>query len=81
MPVADDMTRSGLVFVTGVPLSPEQRDVPADRGIEVTPGSALYKWLADAKAAAALVRPDLTVLRASRDITARCEAAPRFLAT
>ena len=84
MPVADDMTRSGLVFVTGVPLSPEQRDGPADRGtevLEVTPGSALYKWLADAKAAAALVRPDLTVLRASRDITARCEAAPRFLAT
>jgi 3-(3-hydroxy-phenyl)propionate hydroxylase len=76
------VTRGGFVFVTGVPLSPEQRAALADRGtevLEVAPGSAPYKWLADGKAAAALVRPDFTVLRVSRDVAALCEAAPRFL--
>ncbi|TCO11880.1 3-(3-hydroxy-phenyl)propionate hydroxylase [Kribbella steppae] len=78
----DDVTRGGFVLVTRVPLSLEQRAVLADRGtevLEVAPGSALYKWLADGKAAAALVRPDFTVLWAGRDVTALCEAAPRFL--
>lgn len=78
----DDVTRGGFVFVTGVPLSPEQRAALAGHGtevLEVAPGSALYKWLADGKAAAALVRPDFTVLRVGRDVTSLCEAAPRFL--
>jgi 3-(3-hydroxy-phenyl)propionate hydroxylase len=78
----DDVTRGGFVFVTGVPLSTEQRDLLASRGtevLEVAPGSALYKWLADGKAAAALVRPDFTVQRAGRDVAALCEAAPSFL--
>ncbi|MDX6253160.1 MAG: 3-(3-hydroxy-phenyl)propionate hydroxylase [Kribbellaceae bacterium] len=78
----DDLTRGGFVLVTGVPLSPEQGAVLADRGtevLEVAPGSALYKWLADGNAAAALVRPDFTVLRAGRDVAALCEAAPTFL--
>jgi len=34
--------------------------------------------LADAKAAAALVRPDFTVMRAGRDVAQLCEEAPRF---
>lgn len=78
----DDVTRGGFVLVTGVPLSPEQRTLLADRGtevLEVTPGSSLYRWLADGKAAAALVRPDFTVLRAGRDVAALCEEAPTFL--
>ena len=78
----DDVTRGGFVLVTGVPLSPQQRAVLAGRGtevLEVQPGSPLYKWLADGKAAAALVRPDFTVLRAGRDVAELCEAAPRFL--
>ena len=76
------MTRGGFVLVTGVPLSPQQRAVLAGRGtevLEVQPGSPLYTWLADGKAAAALVRPDFTVLRAGRDVAGLCEAAPRFL--
>ncbi|WP_410791881.1 low temperature requirement protein A [Kribbella sp. C-35] len=76
------VTRGGFVLVTGVPLSPEQRAVLASRGtevLEVAPGSALYKWLADGKAAAALVRPDFTVLRVARDVAALCEAAPNFV--
>jgi 3-(3-hydroxy-phenyl)propionate hydroxylase len=70
------------VFVTAVPLSPEQQALLAGRGtevLEVAPGSALFKWLADGKAAAALVRPDFTVLRAGRDVAALCAAAPRFM--
>ena len=78
----DDVTRGGFVFVTGVPLSPQQRAVLAGRGtevLEVQPGSSLYAWLEDGKAAAALVRPDFTVLRAGRDVAGLCAAAPRFL--
>ncbi len=78
----DDVTRGGFVFVSGVPLSPEEQALLADRGtevLEVAPGSSLYKWLADGKAAAALVRPDFTVMRAGRDVAALCQAAPRFL--
>ena len=78
----DDVTRGGFVFVTGVPLSTQQRAVLAGRGtevLEVQPSSPLYAWLANGKAAAALVRPDFTVLQAGRDVAGLCEAAPRFL--
>lgn len=77
----DDVTRGGFVLVTGVPLSPQQRTLLAGRGTEVLgvePGSPLGKWLKRGNAAAALVRPDFTVLRAGRDVAALCEAAPRF---
>ena len=80
----DDITRGGFVLVTGAPLSPQQRALLADRGTEVLqvqPGSPLYEWLADGRAAAALVRPDFTVMRADRDVAGLCEAAPRFLVT
>jgi 3-(3-hydroxy-phenyl)propionate hydroxylase len=79
----DDVSGGGFVFVTGVPLSPRLRAVLDGRGtevLEVQPGSALFQWLADGKAAAALVRPDFTVLRAGRDAARLCEATPRFLA-
>ena len=78
----DDVTRGGFVFVSGAPLSPQQRAQLAGRGtevLEVEPGSPLDTWLKDGNAAAALVRPDFTVLRAGRDVAALCEAAPRFL--
>jgi 3-(3-hydroxy-phenyl)propionate hydroxylase len=78
----DDVTRRGFVLVSCVPLSPQQRAVLAGRGtevLEVEPGSPLYQWLEDGKAAAALVRPDFTVVRAGRDITELCEATPKYL--
>lgn len=77
----DEVTHGGFVLVTGVPLSPDQQALLADRGtevLEVSPGSALHSWLADGKATAALVRPDFTVLRAGRDVAALCAAAPVF---
>ena len=78
----DDVSRGGFVLVTAIRLSPEQGALLAGRGTEVLdvePGSALYQWLSEGKAAAALVRPDFTVLRAGRDVGALCEATPRFL--
>jgi 3-(3-hydroxy-phenyl)propionate hydroxylase len=78
----DDAMDGGFVLVTRVPLSIEQRVALAGRGtevLEVKPGSPLSRWLADGKAAAALVRPDFTVMRAGRDVAALCNAAPGFL--
>ncbi|RYP85088.1 bifunctional 3-(3-hydroxy-phenyl)propionate/3-hydroxycinnamic acid hydroxylase [Nocardioides guangzhouensis] len=77
----DDATRGGFVLVTRVPLSPQQRAVLADRGtevLEVQPGSPLSTWLTGGRAAAALVRPDFTVMRAGRDVAEVCAAAPMF---
>jgi 3-(3-hydroxy-phenyl)propionate hydroxylase len=78
----DDVTHGGFVLVTGAPLTPQQRALLADRGtevLEVEPGSPLHRWLSDGSAVAALVRPDFTVMRASRDLPEVCEAAPTFL--
>ena len=77
----DDVTSRGFVFVTGVPLSPPQQEHLAGRGtevLEVQPGSSLFKWLTDGNAAAALVRPDFTVMASGRDVAALCAAAPGF---
>jgi 3-(3-hydroxy-phenyl)propionate hydroxylase len=77
----DDATQGGFVLVTAASLSTEQRALLADRGtqvIEAAPGSALHTWLTDGKAAAALVRPDFTVMRAGRDVAALCRDVPKF---
>jgi 3-(3-hydroxy-phenyl)propionate hydroxylase len=77
----DDATGGGFVLVTGAPPSSQQRAVLAESGtdvLEVQPGSPLFQWLADGRAAAALVRPDLTVMRAGRDVAELCSAAPTF---
>ena len=78
----DEITRGGFVLVTGVPLTSQQRSLLADRGtevLEVQPGSALHQWLANGRAAAALVRPDFTVMLAGRDVERICGGAPKFL--
>lgn len=77
----DDVTRAGFVLVTRVPLPARQRAVLAERGTEVLdvqPGSPLSQWLSRSRATAALVRPDFTVMRASRDVAELCAAAPTF---
>ena len=69
------------MLVTGVSLLPRQRTLLADRGtqvLEVDPGSPLHTWLARGRAAAALVRPDLTVMAAGRDVAALCATVPSF---
>ena len=68
--------------MTAASVSAEQRALLADRGtevLEVAPASALYTWLADGKATAALVRPDFTVMRTGRDVAGLCDEAPTFL--
>jgi 3-(3-hydroxy-phenyl)propionate hydroxylase len=77
----DDVNRGGFALVTGVPLSPQQRAELAGRGtevLEVEPGSPLHQWLADGRAAAALVRPDFTVMTSGRDVAEVCAVAPAF---
>ena len=77
----DDVTLGGFVLVSAVPLAPHQRAHLEDRGaqvVEVEAGSPLHAWLSAGRAGAALVRPDLTVARAGRDVAALCQAVPRF---
>ena len=77
----DEVTASGLVLVSAVPLAPQQRARLEARGaqaVEVEAGSPLHGWLSAGRATAALVRPDLTVMRAGRDVAAVCQAVPRF---
>ena len=69
-------------MLAGVPLSPHSElcwRAAGPRCSRWKPARPFYEWLADGKAAAALVRPDFTVLRAGRDVAALCEAAPRFM--
>jgi 3-(3-hydroxy-phenyl)propionate hydroxylase len=42
------------------------------------PGSELARWLRRGRATAAIIRPDRTVMRADRDLSALCAAVPRF---
>jgi 3-(3-hydroxy-phenyl)propionate hydroxylase len=69
------------MFVTAEALSSQQRAILADRSVRVvqaTPGSQLHAWLSAGNAAAALIRPDYTVMRAGRDLTALAGTTPRF---
>jgi len=80
----DEATGRGFVLVTDAGLPPEQRALLADKGaevLEVDPGSALYTWLADGNARAALVRPDFTVMSAGRDVAELSDVTPRFTAS
>ena len=52
---------------------------PRHRGARGATGLATAPMAADGSAAAAPVRPDLTVLRADRNVAALCDAAPKFL--
>jgi len=77
----DEATGNGFVLVSAVSLSPLQRarlDERGARAVEVETGSPLHVWLTAGRATAAVVRPDLTVMRAGRDVAALCGAVPRF---
>jgi 3-(3-hydroxy-phenyl)propionate hydroxylase len=77
----DEVTLGGFVLVSAEPLAPQQRARLEARGaqaVEVEAGSPLHAWLSAGRATAALVRPDLTVARAGRDVAALCQAVPRF---
>ena len=79
----DDASNGGFVLITTVTLSSQKQAWLAGRGVrvvEAVPGSQLHRWLSARHAAAALVRPDHTVMRAGRHLAALCHSAPRFRA-
>ena len=79
----DDASNGGFLLVTTVTPSSQQRACLGERGVRVVqagPGSQLHRWLSAGHAAAALVRPDHTVMQAGRDLSALCLATPGFLA-
>jgi 3-(3-hydroxy-phenyl)propionate hydroxylase len=79
----DDAAHGGFVLVTTATLSDRQQDLLSDRGVRVVvtrPGSELHRWLSSGRAAAALVRPDHTVMQAGKGVSAICTSAPHFQA-
>lgn len=75
----DDLAAGRFAVVTSTTLSPTQRATVETRGaipVQTRPGEALHAWLRHGRATAAVVRPDGTVLHASRDLTKACAALP-----
>jgi 3-(3-hydroxy-phenyl)propionate hydroxylase len=75
--------RQGRCFavISDGTLRAAQRELIADRGallVVAEPPTELAAWLAQGRAAAAIVRPDGTVLAAGRDIDALLEVLPAF---
>jgi 3-(3-hydroxy-phenyl)propionate hydroxylase len=65
--------------VTCTDPTPAQRAQVDQRGgvlLITRPGSELDRWLRRGHSTAAIVRPDATVLRAGRDLSALCAALP-----
>jgi 3-(3-hydroxy-phenyl)propionate hydroxylase len=64
-----------------VPVSAEQRTRLEQRGAAVHiagAGTDVAEWLRHGRAAAAVVRPDRTVMRAGNQVDELCDAVPRF---
>jgi 3-(3-hydroxy-phenyl)propionate hydroxylase len=77
----DEVADGAFLLVSTLAPAEEQRERLVERGIrviEVGAASELGTWLTEGHAVAALVRPDHTVIRAGRDLTALTLAAPRF---
>ncbi|GAA4636734.1 bifunctional 3-(3-hydroxy-phenyl)propionate/3-hydroxycinnamic acid hydroxylase [Actinoallomurus vinaceus] len=75
----DDVTSGRFALVTTVAPSAGQRAEIDRRGavlVHARPGSALHRWLRHGHADAAIVRPDGTVLRAGRHLSALHTALP-----
>jgi len=77
----DEALGGGFGVVTAARMTPQQRRMVDERGartVIVPPGSELSDWLRDRHVTAAVVRPDRTVMRAGRDLTALIRTLPRF---
>ena len=75
----DDLVGNGFAVVTSVPPTTVQRNLIEQRNAFVhhaSRGSELAAWLDRGKAQAAIVRPDLTVMRAGPDLAELCKALP-----
>jgi 3-(3-hydroxy-phenyl)propionate hydroxylase len=77
----DEVAGRTFVVISAEPLNPSQRDEISRRGAVVVmahPGTELALWLRSGQARAAVVRPDRTVLAASRSLSDVVNAVPVF---
>jgi 3-(3-hydroxy-phenyl)propionate hydroxylase len=77
----DTVLGNGFALITVEPPSPAQRELLHRRGaavVNAAPGGELVRWLQHAKATAAIIRPDRTVMQAGRRLSALCDAIPSF---
>jgi 3-(3-hydroxy-phenyl)propionate hydroxylase len=77
----DEVLGARFAVITSAPLSPSQQDEMTRRGTVVVtahPSTELALWLQAGRASAAVVRPDRTVLCASRNLAEVCNAVPVF---
>ncbi|ACY96318.1 bifunctional 3-(3-hydroxy-phenyl)propionate/3-hydroxycinnamic acid hydroxylase [Thermomonospora curvata] len=77
----DQVTGGRFAIVSAVVPSAEQRaEIERRRAalVVAAPGTDLHRWLRTGRAAAALIRPDGTVLQAGRDPAVLCSALPVF---
>ena len=75
----DDVAAGRFAVVTSSDPSAAQRAQVDQRGgvlVVTRPGSELGRWLCRGRSTAAIVRPDATVVRAGRDLSALCAALP-----
>lgn len=75
----DDALGAGFGLVSSIPLTAVQRKSLTDRGAAVViaePESELAHWLRRGRAAAAIVRPDLTVMASGRDVAELADRMP-----
>jgi 3-(3-hydroxy-phenyl)propionate hydroxylase len=71
---------NGFAIVTTVTPGPAERALVEQRGAVIhfaAPGTELAVWLHRGRASAAIVRPDRTVMRAGRALSALCDALPK----
>lgn len=79
----DDIVGPGFALVTRSPLGAADEAMLRARNVAIVlaePDSQLDVWLRRGRAAAALVRPDRTVMRATSDVTALCRWSETILA-
>jgi 3-(3-hydroxy-phenyl)propionate hydroxylase len=77
----DDEIGCGFAILTTAAPTMAQREVADRRGAAVhvaEPGGELAAWLRSHHAAAVVIRPDRTVMRAGTDLGALCAALPEF---
>jgi len=77
----DTVLGNGFAMVTTARPLALQRALLEERGTVVhiaEADSELARWLRRGRATAAIIRPDRTVMCAGRNLSALCEAVPRF---
>jgi 3-(3-hydroxy-phenyl)propionate hydroxylase len=77
----DEVAGGRFAVIASIDPSAAQRAVISGRGavlITARPHSELHHWLRKGRAHGAIVRPDGTVLSASRDVSGLCDLLPRF---